>query len=92
MRQAQEVAIMATEVSPVIINRLSRLMGERRVSIQEVARATQLTYSVVHELYHDKSKRFDRTTLNKLCAYFDVPVGDILEWQRDAPSGETTAV
>ena len=75
--------MMAPEVVPVIVNRVSRLMGERRLSIQDVARATGLAYSVVFDLYHDKSKRFDRETLNKLCVFFGVSVGDILEYQPD---------
>ena len=40
--QREEVAMMAPEVVPVIVNRVSRLMGERRLSIQDVARATGL--------------------------------------------------
>jgi len=76
---------MALEVASVIINRLSRLMGERRMSIKDVARGTGLSYSAVHDLYHDRTKRYDRETLNKLCAFFRVPVGDLLEWQPDEP-------
>jgi putative transcriptional regulator len=76
-------ATMAVEVPPVIINRLSRLMGERRLSIQDVARGTGLAYSAVHDLYHDRTKRYDRETLNKLCAFLRVPVGELLEWQPD---------
>jgi putative transcriptional regulator len=82
--QREEVAMMAPEVVPVIVNRVSRLMGERRLSIQDVSRSTGLAYSVVFDLYHDKSKRFDRETLNKLCRFFGVTVGEILEYQPDA--------
>jgi putative transcriptional regulator len=87
MAQDDGVVRMGAEVTPVIVNRLSRLMGERRLSIQDVADGTGLAYSGLHALYHDKAKRLDVETLNKLCTYFDVPVGDILEWQRDAPDG-----
>lgn len=86
--QEQETATMAAEGPLVIVNHLSRLMGERRLNIQDVARGTGLAYSVVHELYHDKTKRYDRTTLNKLCTYFKVPVGNILEWAPDTPGAE----
>jgi putative transcriptional regulator len=84
--QREGGATMAVEVPPVIINRLSRLMGERRVSIQDVARGTRLAYSAVHDLYHDRTKRYDRETLNRLCAFFRVPVGELLEWQPDDES------
>jgi putative transcriptional regulator len=85
----ERAATMAVEVPPVIINRLSRLMGERRLSIQDVARGTGLAYSAVHDLYHDRTKRYDRETLNRLCAFFRVPVGELLEWRPD--DGEARA-
>ena len=65
---------------PVLINRLSRLMGERRVSMQEVARATGLSYTTVFQLYHDRSTRYDKDTLDSLCSYFGVGIEHILEW------------
>jgi putative transcriptional regulator len=72
---------MTAEVPSVIINRLSRLLGERRMSIQDAARGAGLSYGAVHDLYHDRTKRFDRETLDKLCSYLRVPVGELLEWQ-----------
>jgi putative transcriptional regulator len=74
---------MGAEVAPVIVNRLSRLMGERRLSIQDVAEGTGLAYSGLHALYHDKAKRLDVETLNKLCNFFGVGPGEIFEWTPD---------
>ena len=64
----------------LIRNRLSRLMGERRLSIQDVARGAGLSYPVVSGLYHDRATRLDIATLDKLCTFFRVQPGDILEW------------
>jgi putative transcriptional regulator len=80
---AMRSATMPAGGPPVIVNHLSRLMGERRVSITRVAREAGMAYSAVHELYHDRTSRYDRETLNKLCTYFKVPVGAILEWVPD---------
>jgi putative transcriptional regulator len=66
----------------VLINRLSRLLGERRLSLQDVVRGTGLSRQTVHDLYHDNSSRLDLDTLNKLCAYLEVGPGDIFEWER----------
>jgi putative transcriptional regulator len=85
MMETEQDARMGAEVAPVITNRLSRLMGERRIRIQDVADGTGLAYSAVHALYHDKAKRLDISTLNKICNYLNVPVGDIFEW---TPEGE----
>jgi DNA-binding Xre family transcriptional regulator len=65
---------------PVIINRLSRLMGERRLSIQDVARASGLSYKTVFDLYHARTTRYDQETLNRLCRALGVAVGEILEY------------
>lgn len=64
----------------VIVNRLSRLMGERRLSIQELSRQSGVSYSSVFALYHDQANRFDRPTLDRLCTALSCGVGDILEF------------
>lgn len=77
--------------------RLSTLCGERRVPVAEVARATGLARNTVMALYHDRADRFDRATLDKLCGYFGVPIGDLLLYRPDAtpvqdePSGQAAA-
>ena len=73
----------------MLINRLSRLVGERRVSVKEVAERAGLSYKVVLDLYHDRSTRLDVATLGKLCDYFQVSPGEIFEWR--PPEGDRTA-
>jgi putative transcriptional regulator len=51
----------------MIVNYVSRAMGERRLSIAEVARRSGLAYSTVHDLYHGKAKRVEFATLDKVC-------------------------
>ena len=68
---------------PVLRNRLSRLMGERRIGIKQVAEGSGVSYRAVFDLYHERSQRVDLHTLNRLCNYLQVPVGDILEWTPD---------
>jgi putative transcriptional regulator len=63
--------------------RLSTLCGERRVSVAEVARATGIARNTVLALYHDKPARFDRDTLDGLCRYFGVGVGELLIYTPD---------
>lgn len=77
---------MAVTIAPdsgrVLINRFSRLCGERRMSVQDVARGTGLSYRGLHDLYHGRTSRIELDTLNKLCAWFDVEPGQIFEWKR----------
>jgi putative transcriptional regulator len=68
----------------MIVNRLSRILGERRMSVAELQRQTGLSYVTLHSLYRDKSTRIDFETLNKICRALDVTPGDILEYTADA--------
>lgn len=58
---------------------LSRLMGERRVRISEVARATGISRNMLAKLYYDRARRVDLADLAALCQYFSCTIGDLLE-------------
>jgi putative transcriptional regulator len=62
---------------------LSRLMGEKRVRVTDVARATGIDRNTLARLYYDRARRIDIDDLGKLCQYFDCAVGDLLEWTRE---------
>lgn len=64
----------------MIVNRLSRLLGERRMSISELQRRTGLSYVTLHNLYSDKSHRVDFKTLDSICRALEVQPGDLLEY------------
>jgi putative transcriptional regulator len=66
----------------VIRSRLSVLMGEKRVRIIDVARATGISRNLLSKLYYDRARRVDLTDLAKLCDYLGCSVGDLLETVR----------
>lgn len=66
---------------------LSRLMGERKLKITDVARETGLHRNTITLLYDETAVRVDLETVEKLCALFDVSVGDLFERIQDAKSG-----
>jgi putative transcriptional regulator len=68
----------------MIRSHLSRLMGEKRVRIIDIARATGISRNLLAKLYHDRARRIDIGDLEKLCQYFGCAVGDLLEWTREA--------
>jgi putative transcriptional regulator len=63
----------------MIVNHLSRLLGERRVSVSELQRQSGVPYNSLHQLYHRRTKRLDFETLDAICAALGCSVGDILE-------------
>ena len=58
---------------------LSRLMGERKLKISDVARETGLHRNTVTLLYDETAVRVDMEAIEKLCALFDVAVGVLFE-------------
>jgi len=68
---------------------LSRLMGERKLKISDVARDTGLHRNTITLLYQETANRVDIDALNVLCKYFQVSVGDLFEFIGDPESAET---
>jgi len=60
---------------------LSRLMGERKLKIADVARAIGVHRNTITLLYYEKAKRVDLDVIDKLCKYFNCSVGDLLEYK-----------
>lgn len=68
----------------MIENRLSRILGERRMSIADLARESGVPYTSLLELYHGRAKRVDLKTLDRICRALSIQPGDILEYAPDA--------
>lgn len=58
---------------------LSKLMGIHKVTIQDIHEGTKLNRNTISNLYHEKVKRIDFDTIDKLCDFFNCEVGDLLE-------------
>lgn len=63
---------------------LSRLMGERKLKISDVARDTGLHRNTVTLLYQETATRVDLEAINSLCKYFNVTVGQLFEFSDDS--------
>lgn len=63
----------------MIKNKLSEIMGRRRLNMAEVARLAGLTHVTVFRIYHDKTKTIELETLNKLCNALNCRIQDIFE-------------
>jgi len=64
----------------VIKCNLSRLMGERKLKISDVARDTNLHRNTITLLYQETATRVDLEAVNALCRYFNVTVGELFEY------------
>lgn len=61
---------------------LSRLMGEHKMKISDVARATGLHRNTINALYKETAIRVDLDAIDKLCELFQCAVGDLFERKR----------
>ena len=60
---------------------LARLLGERKMTMAELARRTGLSEPAIHELYHETRKGIQFATLEKICLALNCHIGDLLEFQ-----------
>ena len=58
---------------------LSRLMCERKVRVADVAQATGLHLNMLTLLYKETAQRVELDSIEKLCMYFGVTVGELFE-------------
>ena len=59
---------------------LSRLMGERKMKIADVARETGLNRNTVTLLYKETATRVELEAIEKLCRLFKCGVSDLFEY------------
>ena len=59
---------------------LSRMMGERKMKIVDVARETGLHRNTITLLYNETANRVDIETIERLCSLFECSVGDLFEY------------
>ena len=70
-------------VSNMIKCHLSKLMGERKVNIADIARATSLHRNTISLLYKETATRIDLAAIEKLCEFLECDVGDLFEISKE---------
>lgn len=58
---------------------LSRLMGEKKMKVVDVARETGLHRHTVTSLYKETAQRIELDAIEALCKLFECSVGELLE-------------
>lgn len=65
----------------MIVSKFPELLFERRLKVADVARATTLSKTTLHKLYNEESTRIDFDTINQICKFLGVGVGDLLQYE-----------
>ena len=58
--------------------KLSRMLGERRLTQADLSRMTGIRANTINELYHDFADRINLEHLDKICEVLDCELTDIL--------------
>ncbi|MBW8190289.1 helix-turn-helix transcriptional regulator [Neiella marina] len=58
---------------------LSRILGERKLKITELSRATGINQNTLYRLYNETATRVDLGVIYTLCRYLDVEVGELFK-------------
>lgn len=67
----------------MIKNKLSTIMGEKRIKMSELSKISGLTYETIFRLYHNKTQGIDFKTLSKICEALECNVCDIFDYLVD---------
>jgi len=59
---------------------LWKYMGENKLKISDLARATGLHRNSISLLYKEEANRVELDTINKLCEHFKCEVSDLFEY------------
>lgn len=62
---------------------LSRIMGEKKLRVADIARAIDVHRNAITLLYEETATRVDLDTINKLCVYLDCKIEDLFEYVPD---------
>jgi len=63
----------------VIKCHLSRIMGEKKLRVADVARAIGIHRNAITLLYEESATRVDLETIDKLCDFLECKVSDLFE-------------
>ena len=66
----------------------SRLAGEKKAKVQDVANATGIHRNTLTKLYRETTGGIDFETIEKLCNFFNCRVGDLLEYIPEDEAGK----
>lgn len=58
---------------------LSRLMGERKLRVTDVARMTGIHRNMITLLYKETATRVELEDIERLCKLFDCEIGELFE-------------
>jgi putative transcriptional regulator len=76
------VAAMETEMG-TILNKVSEMVGKRRMTVADLAREAKISYDTAKRLYYGTTERVDLHTLAGVCKALQCQVSDLFVYVDD---------
>ena len=67
----------------MILSKFPVILAEKKLRVADVVRATGMSKSTLHKLYNEELTRIDLDTIDRICAYLDIQVGDLFIFEKD---------
>ncbi len=64
----------------MINNKLSEILGKKRLRMSELQRISGLSQATIINLYHNRTKNISFDTINKLCYALECNINDLFEY------------
>lgn len=58
---------------------LSKILGEKRIKVAELAREIDVNKNTIHRLYNETATRIDIEVIDKICMHLGISVGELFE-------------
>jgi putative transcriptional regulator len=61
---------------------LKEFLDENRITRYELAKRTQIQYTIIDNYYKNKVVRYDSYVLDKICTALDCEISDVIEFKK----------
>lgn len=62
---------------------LSRVLGDKRITQTALSKGTGIRPGTINLMYHEYAKRINLSDLNKICAFLECKLSDLIEYIPD---------
>lgn len=63
---------------------LSKILGERRIKIADLARDTNINRGTLTRMYYEEATRVDLEVIERLCNHLDLEISDLYTIERQS--------
>ena len=67
----------------MVVCKLPILLAERKMRVADLIRGTSINKTTLHKLYNEELTRIDLDTIDRICDYLNIQVGDLFVFEKN---------